>query len=194
MEELHGAVGDLLDGGAALGSGAEVKRAAEGGGVEGDAGDGGGDEIDWHNVEDGVGIAGYGAPQAARVNFEGPIHHLEAGGDAGLGVADDDAGAEDDAGQGIEARTDQGFGFGFGLLVGVAVALADGEFVFADQAGAFSGNVGGADVSETAQARRGGGKVEDAAGSFDVDAAGFFEGVIETDGGGGMNDAGGFGG
>jgi hypothetical protein len=42
--------------------------------------------------------------------------------------------------------------------------------------------------------RSGGGEVEYAAGAFDVDAAGFVERVIETDGCGGVDDAGCFGG
>ena len=113
-----------------------------------------------HDVEHGVRIAGNGAPQTARVDLERPIHHFEAGGDAGLRVADDDAGAEDDAGQGTEARAHEGFGFSLGLLVGVAIALADGEFVFADQVGAFSGDIGGADVGQAAKLGRGRGKVE----------------------------------
>jgi hypothetical protein len=92
--------GDLLDGGAAAWAGAEMHGTAKGGGVEGEAGYGGGDVIDGHDVEDGVGEAGHGAPEAAGVDLERPVHHFEAGCDAGLGVADDDAGAEDDAGQG----------------------------------------------------------------------------------------------
>ena len=93
-----------------------------------------------------------------------------------------------------EARAHQGFGFSLGLLVGVAIALADGELVFADQVGALAGHIGGADVGEAAKVGRGGGKVEDAAGAFDVDAAGFVERVVEAHGGGGVDDAGGLGG
>src|SRR5271165_3696432 len=45
-EVAGGLLSDLLDGGAGAGSGAEVDGAAEGGGVEGEAGDGGGDVVD----------------------------------------------------------------------------------------------------------------------------------------------------
>jgi len=58
MEELHGAAGDLLDGGAATRSGAKVKCAAQGGRVKGDACHGGSNKIHRHDVEHGVGIAG----------------------------------------------------------------------------------------------------------------------------------------
>ena len=54
VEVLHGALGYLLDGGAAARAGAEVNGAAEGGGIEGDAGYGGGDVIHGHDVEHGV--------------------------------------------------------------------------------------------------------------------------------------------
>ena len=162
----------------------------EGGVVEGQARDGGGDKIDGHDVQHGVGIAGHGAPQTARVDFQRPVHHLEAGGDAGARIADDDAGAQNDAGQRTEARADQRFGFGLGLLVGVAVALADGEFVFAHQAGALAGDVGRADIGKAAQLARGGGEIEHAARAFDVDAARFVQRVVETHRGGGVDDAG----
>ena len=95
-------------------------------------------------------------------------------------------------GREVEPGAHQRFGFGLGLLVGVAVALADGELIFADEAGAFAGDVGGADVGEAAQVGRGGGEVEYAAGAFDVDVAGFFERVVEADCGGAMDDAGDF--
>ena len=107
-----------------------------------------------------------------------------------MGVADDDAGAEDYAGKRGEAGSDHGFSLGLGLLVGVAVGLADGQFLFADKALALAGHVGGADVGEAAEVGSGGGEVEDAAGAFDVDGAGFVERMVKADGGGGVDDAG----
>lgn len=130
VEVFAGALGNLMDGGAGAGAGAEMNGLAKGGGIEGEAGYGGGNVIDGDDVEDGIGVAGDGAPEAAGIDFEGPVHHFEAGGDAGAGVADDDAGAEDDAGEAGEAGADEGFSFGFALLVGVAVTLADGKFAF----------------------------------------------------------------
>src|ERR1019366_4278190 len=191
VEVLGCALGDLGDGGGAAGAGAEVDGAAEGGGVEGEPRDRGGDIIDGHDVQHGVGIAGHGAPQAARVDLERPVHHFEAGGGAGAGVAHNDAGPENDAGQRTQVGAHQRFRLGLGLLVGVAVALADGEFVFAHEVGALACDVGRADVGQAAELRRSSGEVQHAAGTFDVDAASFVQRVVEADGGGGGDKAGG---
>src|ERR1035438_2912483 len=94
--------------------------------------DRGRDEIDRHDIQYRIGVTGHGPPKAPRVDLQRPIHHLEAGGDAGLRIADDDAGAQNDAGKGTEARSHKRLSLGFGLLVGVAIALTHTEFIFAD--------------------------------------------------------------
>ena len=191
VEVLRRAARNLLNGGAAARASAEVDRGAEGSVIEEQPGDGGGDEIDRDDVQHRIGKAGHGAPQAAGIDLQRPIQHLEAGRDAGAGIAHDDAGPQDDAGDGTETRADQGLGFGFGLFVCIAVALTDDEFAFAHEARAIAGHVGRADVGQAPQARRSGGEIKDAAGALDVDAPGFVERVIETHRGSAVDHAGG---
>ena len=110
-----------------------------------------GDEIDRHNVQHGIRIAGHGSPKAARVNLQRPIHHLEAGSRARLRVAHDNARPENDARQRSQCGAHQRFRFGLCLLVGVAKTLADVELAFIHQVGAFARDIGRSDIRQAAQ-------------------------------------------
>src|SRR5450631_229749 len=149
-----------------------MKRAAQGRLIKDGPRDGGRDEIDRHDVENGVGVARYSAPQAACVNLERPIHHFETGSDAGLRIADDDAGAQNDAGKGTEARAHQCLSLGFGLLVCIAIALAHGKFILAYKVRALACYISRTYISQAPQLVGAGSEIKHAASTLDINAAG----------------------
>src|ERR1700691_2691174 len=179
VEVFHCAMGNLLDSRAGARSGTEVNGTAQGGFIKDELRDGTGDKIHGHNVEYRVRIARDGAPKAACVDLQRPVHHLEAGGDAGSGVPHDDAGTQYHAGKRTETRLYQGLSLGLGLFVGVAIALAHGQLVFAHQVRALAGHVGCTDVGEASKRACAYRKIENMPGTLDVNAACLLERMIQ---------------
>ncbi len=89
---------------------------------------------------------------------------------------------------------DEGFGFALGAFVGVAEALARVELALTHEARARAGDECGADVGDAAQGALPlgfVGQVDDTLCAADVDAAGRLERMVEPDGGGRVDHAGG---
>src|ERR1700678_3857327 len=122
VEVFHGAMGNLLDSRAGARSGTKVNGTAQGGFIKEELRDGAGDEVHGHNVEYRVRIAREGAPKASCVDLQRPVHHLEAGSDAGSGVPHDDAGTQYHARNRAETRSYQGLCLCLRLFVVVAIA------------------------------------------------------------------------
>src|SRR5271155_918766 len=160
VEVFHCAMGNLLDSRAGARSGTEVNCTAQGVFIKEELHDGTGDKIHGHNIEYRVRMARDGAPKASCVDLQRPVHHLEAGGDAGSGVPHDDAGTQYHAGKRTETRLYKGLSLGLGLFVGVAIALAHGKLVFAHQIRALAGHVGCTDVGEASKLARAARKIE----------------------------------
>ena len=192
MEVLRRAPRNLLDGCAAARAGAKVDRAAQCGLVKGQARHGGGHKIHRHNVQHGVGIAGHGAPQPARIDLQRPIHHFEAGSNAGARVAHNDAGAQNDARQASQAasapaprprpwsvrRCCDSSGPRRARFRAPGRSARRPRRPCPHRPGCFS-------------LRAAGGEIEHAARALHVDVARFVQRVIETHRGGAVNHAGG---
>src|SRR5579862_2012315 len=106
VKVFHSAICDLLNGRTGTRTGTEMERLADSVGIKQGLRNCISDKVDRDDIEHRIRIARHGAPQSARIDFERPVHHLEAGSNAGARIAHNNTWTQNDARKRVEPRSD----------------------------------------------------------------------------------------